>query len=94
MWEFDHKEGWAPKNCCFWTVVLKETLESPLDYKEINQSMLKEINPEYWLEGLMLKLKVLYFGHMMQKADSLEKYPDAWKDWGQQEKGVTEIEFV
>ena len=69
MWELDHKEGWVPKNWCFWTVVLRKTLESPLDCK--NQSILKEINPEYSLEGLMLKLQ--YFGHLMQRANSLEK---------------------
>ena len=56
MWELDHKEGWVPKNWCFRTVVLEKTLESPLDCKEINQSILKEINPECSLEGLMLKL--------------------------------------
>ena len=54
-------------------MVLKKTLESPLDCKEINQSILKEINPEYSLEGLILKLKLQYFGHLMQRADSLEK---------------------
>ena len=51
---------------------MEKTLESPLDSKEINQSILKEINPEYSLERLALKLKLLYFGHLMQKADSLE----------------------
>ena len=69
----DHKEGWVPKNWCFWTVVLDKTLESPLDCKEINQSSLEEINPEYSLEELMLKLKLQYFGHLMQRVDSLEK---------------------
>ena len=58
MWELDCEEGWAPKNWCFWTVVLDKTLESPLDCKEIHQSILKEISPEYSLEGLMLKLKL------------------------------------
>ena len=53
-------------------MVLEKTLESPLDWKEINQSI-KEVNPEYILEGLMLKLKLQYFGHLMQRADSLEK---------------------
>ena len=53
--------------------VLEKTLESPLDSKEINQSILKEINPEYSLEGLMLKLKLQYFGHLIQRVDSLEK---------------------
>ena len=54
-------------------MVLEKTLESPLGCKEINQSILKEISPEYSLEGLMLKLKLQYFGHLMRKTDSLEK---------------------
>jgi len=69
----DYKEGCVPNNWCFWTVVLEKTLESPLDCKGSNQSILKEINPEYSLEGLMLKLKLQYFGYLMRKADSLEK---------------------
>ena len=72
MWELDYKESWAPKNWCFLTVVLEKTLESPLDCKEI-QSILKEISAEYSLEGLMLKLKLQYFGHLMQRANSFEK---------------------
>ena len=71
--ELDHEEGWAPKNWYFWTVVLEKTLESPLDTRRLNQSILKEINPEYSLEGLMLKLKPQYFGHLMWRADTLEK---------------------
>ena len=89
MWELDHKEGWVSKNWCFWIVVLEKTLESPLDSKEINQSTLKEINPESSLEGLMLKLKFQYFGHLKQPANSLEKI-----DWGQEEKGATKDEMV
>ena len=54
-------------------MVLEKTLESPLDCKESNQSILKEIRPEYSLEGLMLKLKLQCFGHLMQRTDSLEK---------------------
>ena len=73
MWELNHKEGWAPKNWCFWTVVLEKTLESPWSARRSNQSILKETSPEYSLEGLMLKLKPQSFGHLMQKADSLEK---------------------
>ena len=73
MWELDHKEGWVPKNWCFWTMVLEKTLESPLDTRRSNQSILKEINPEYSLEGLVLKLKLQHFGHLMQRTDSLEK---------------------
>ena len=60
-------------NSTFWTVMLEKSLESPLDWKEIKQSIQKEINPEYSLEGLMLKLTLQYFGHMMWRADSLEK---------------------
>ena len=71
--ELDYKESWTPKNWCFWTVVLEKTLESPLDCKEIKQSILKEINPEYSSEGLMLKLKLQYFGHLMQRTNSFEK---------------------
>ena len=73
VWELDCKESWVLKNWCFWTVVLEKTLESPLDCKEIHQSILKEISPEYLLEGLMLKLKLQYFGHLMRRADSFEK---------------------
>ena len=54
-------------------MVLEKTLESFLDCKEIKQSILKEINPEYSLEELMLKLKLKYFGHLMQRVNSLEK---------------------
>ena len=54
-------------------MVLEKTLESPLDSKETNQSILKEISPEYSLERLMLKRKLQYFGHLMQRTDSLEK---------------------
>ena len=54
-------------------MVLEKTLENPLDFKGSNQTILKEINPEYSLEGLMLKLKLHYFGHLIQRADSLEK---------------------
>ena len=56
-----------------WTVVLEKTLESPLDCKEIQPVHLKEISPEYSLEGLMLELKLQYFGHLMWRTDSFEK---------------------
>ena len=71
--ELDYEESWAPKNWCFWTMVLEKTLESPLDCKRSNQSILKEIIPGCSLEGLMLKLKLQYFGHLMQRVDLLEK---------------------
>ena len=70
MWELDHKESWVLKNWCFWTVVLKKTLEIPLDCKEIKPVNPKEISPEYSLEGLMLKLKLQYFGPRMWRTDS------------------------
>ena len=54
-------------------MVLEKTLESPLDFKEVHQSILKEISPGYSLEGLMLKLKLQYFGYLMQRVDSFEK---------------------
>ena len=54
-------------------MVLEKTLESPLDCKEIHQSIIKEISPEYSLEGMMLKLKLQYFGHLMRRTDSFEK---------------------
>ena len=163
MWELDHKEGWVPKNWCFWTVVLEKTLGSPLDCKEVklvnsegnqgkprwhikrqrhyltekslysrsyvvssshdgcesltikkaecqridafelccwrrllrvpwtarraNQSILKEINPEYSLEGPMLKLKLQYFGHLMQRTDSFEKTLIVGKIEGRRRRG-------
>ena len=73
MWELDYKESCAPKNWCFWTVVLEKTLESPLDCKEIQSANPKGISPEYSLEGLMLKLTLQYFGHVIWRTDSLEK---------------------
>ena len=87
MWELDYEESWAPKNWCFWTVVLEKTLESLLDCKEIS--------PEYSLEGLILKLKLQSFGHLMWRADSLEKILiSAGKDWRQEEKGTKEDKIV
>ena len=73
MWELDYKESYVPKNWCFWTVVLEKTLKSPWTARRSNQSILKEICPEYSLEGLMLKLILQYFGHLMGRTDSLEK---------------------
>ena len=94
MWELDHKESWAPKNGYFWTVVLEKTLESPLDCKEINQSVLKEINPEYSLEGLMLKLKLQYFGHLMRRTDSLEKTLMLGKIEGRRRRGWQRMRWL
>ena len=73
MWELDHKEGWVLNNWCFWTVMLEKTLESPLDWKEIKPVNPKRNHPKYSLERLMLKLKLQYCGHLIWRADSLEK---------------------
>ena len=79
MWKLDHKESWGLKNWCFWAVVLEKTLESPLDSRRSNQSILKEISPEYSLEGLMVKRKLQSFGHLMPRTYSLEKRLWCWE---------------
>ena len=73
MWELDHRQSWWPKHRCIQAVVLEKTLESPWTTRRSNSSILKEINPEYSLEGLMLKLKLQYFGHLIWRADLFEK---------------------
>ena len=82
MWEWDCEESWVPKNWYFWTVVLEKALEmlekevlekAPWTARRSNQSILKEISPGCSLEGLMLKLKLQFFGHLMGRVDSLEK---------------------
>ena len=92
IWELDHKEIWMPKNWFFWIVMLEKTIESPLDSKEIKPSILKEMNPEYSLEGLMLKLTSNTLATWCEK-------PTQWKrPWccqrGQEEKGLTEDKMV
>ena len=94
MWELDYKESWALKNWCFWTVVLKKYLESPLDFKEI-----KPVHPkgnQSWisLEGLMLKLKLQYFGHPMQRTDSLEKAMMLGKIEGGRRRGQQRMRWL
>ena len=93
MWELNHKEGWEPKNWHFQTMVLEKTLESPGTARRSNQSILKEINPEYSLEGLMLKLKLQYFGHLMWRAHSWKR-PWCWGRLRAGKKRVTEDEKV
>ena len=68
-----YKDSLAPKNWCFWTVVLEKTLRVPWTARRSNQFILKEISPECSLQRLMLKLKLQYFGHLMWRADSFEK---------------------
>ena len=94
MWELDYKESWVPKNWCFWTMVLEKTLESPLDCKRSNQSILKEIGPEYSLEGLTLKLKLQYFGHLMWRADSFEKTLMLGKIEGRRRRGWQRMRWL
>ena len=73
---------------------MRRLLRVPCTARRLNQSILREINPEYSLEGLMLKLKFQYFGHLMWRVNSLEKTLMLGKDWGQEEKGATEDEMV
>ena len=91
MWNLDHKEGWGPKNGCFWIVVLEMTLESPLDSKEI-----KPVNPKrnqpWILEGLMLKFQ--YFGHLMWRADSLGKTLILVKIEGRRRRGQQRMRWL
>ena len=93
MWELDCEESWEPKNWYFRTVVLEKTLESPLDCKELQPVHSKGDQPWVYFGRMMLKLKLQYFGHLMQRVDSLEK-TDAWRDWGQEGKGTTEDEMA
>ena len=71
--ELDHKKGWVLKNWCFQTWCWRRFLTVPWTASISKESILKEINPEYSLEGLMLRVKLQYFGHLMRKANSLEK---------------------
>ena len=73
MWELDYKESWEQKNWCFWRWCWRRLLRVPWTARRFNQSILKEISPEYSLEGLMLKLKLQYFGYLMWRTDSFEK---------------------
>ena len=94
MWELDYKESWVPKNWCFWTMVLEKTLERPLDCKKIQPSILKEISPGCSLEGLILKLKFQYFGHLMQRADSFEKTLMLGRIGGRRRRGQQRMRWL
>ena len=92
MWDLDHKEGWAPKHWCFWTVVLEKTLESPLDCKEI-----KPVHPkgnQSWLFIGKTDAEAPIIWPPDAKSWLTRKDPNAGKDWGQEEKGTTEDEMV
>jgi len=93
MWGLDHKESWAPKNWCFWTVVLEKTLESPLDCKEIQQVHPK--GDQSWVFiGRTVEAETPILWSPAAESWLLWKDPDAGKDWGQEEKGTTEDEMV
>ena len=90
MWELDHKEGWAPKNWCFWTVVLEKTLESPLDYKEI-QPVHPKVNQSWIFIGRTdVEAETPILWQPDAKSWLIWKDPDAGKDWRLEEKGTTE----
>ena len=94
MWELDSEESWVPKNCCFWTVVLEKTLESPLDCKEI-QPVYPIGNPSWILIGRTdTEAETPILWPPDAKSWLIGKYPDAGKDWGQQQKGTIEDEMV
>ena len=94
MWELKCKESWAPKNWCVWTVVLEKTLESPLGCKETQPVHPKQISPGYSLEGLMLKLKLQYFGHLMRRDDSFEKTLMLGKIEGRRRRGWQRMRWL
>ena len=92
MWELDHKESWARRIDAF--EVLEKTLESPLDCKRFNQSILKEISPEYSFERTDAEAEVPILCPPYAKNRLIGKGPDAGKDWRREEKGMTEDEMV
>ena len=94
MWELDCEESWAPKNWCFWTVVLEKTLESPLDCKEIQPVHSEGDQPWISLEGMMLKLKLQHFRHLMWRVDSLEKTLMLWGIRGRRRRGRQRMRWL
>ena len=95
MWEFDYKESWAPKNWCFWILwCWRRLLRVPWTARTSNQSILKEISPGCSLKELMLELKLQYFGHLMQRADSLEKTLMLGKSEGRTRMGQQEMRWA
>ena len=86
----DHKESWAPKNWCFWTVVLEKTLESPLGCKEIKPVNPEGNQPEILIGRTDVGDEAQIFWPSDGKDQSIGKDPDAWKDWRQQEKRAAE----
>ena len=93
MWELDYKESWPPKNWFFSTMVLEKTLESPLDCMESHPINPKG-SPEYSLEGLMLKLKPQYAGHLIQRTDLLEETVMLGKTEGRRRRGRQRMRWL
>ena len=89
IWELDHKEGWAMKNWCW-----RRLLRVPWTARRSNQSILKEISPEYSLDRLMLKLKVQYIGHLMQRTESLKKTLMLGKTEGRRRRGQQRMRWL
>ena len=94
IWELDHKEGWAPKNWCFWTVVLEKTLDSPLDCKEIQPVHPKGDQSWIFIGRANVEAETLILWPPDAKSWLIWKDPDAGKDWRQEEKGMTEKKKV
>ena len=94
MWELDYKESWAPKNWCFELRCCWRLLRVPWTARKSNQSILKEVRLEYSLEALMLKLKLQYFGHLMQRVDSIEKTLMPEKIEGRRRRGWQRIRWL
>ena len=94
MWELDYKESWALKNWCFWIVVLEKTLESPLDYKEIQPVHPKGNQSWIFIGRMMLKLKLQYSGHLMRRTDSLEKTLMLGKIEGRKRRGWQRMRWL
>ena len=94
MWELDYKESWAPKNRCFWTVVLEKTLESPLDCKEIQPVHPKGNQPWIFIGKTDAEAETPILWPPDAKNWLFRKDPDAGKDWRQEKKGTTEDEMV
>ena len=94
MWELDYKESWAPNHWCFWTVVLEKTLESPLDYKEIQLVHPKGDESWVFIGRTDVEAETSILWPPDAKSWLIWKDPDAGKDWGQEEKGMTEDEMV
>ena len=94
MWELDPKEGWMLKNWCFWTVVLEKTLESPLDSKEIQPVYPKENQLWIFIERTDAEVEAPYFGHLMWRANSLEKTLMLGKIEGRRRRGQKRMRWL